>query len=104
MSEWLKEHAWKTTPATLTERYRNTSSRNRFNDFPPQNTSRCEPVNVGVCRVFEATLHSFYTVLSGTSELRTSRCALVRVYIKNGPTQADTMITTAGARDPKPTQ
>ena len=28
MSEWSKEHAWKTNPATLTERYRNTPSRN----------------------------------------------------------------------------
>ena len=34
MSEWLKEHAWKTTPARLTERHQNTSSRNQFNDLP----------------------------------------------------------------------
>jgi len=34
MSEWLKEHAWKTNPASCTEWYRNTSSRNEFNDFP----------------------------------------------------------------------
>jgi len=37
MSEWLKEHAGKTNPATLTERYRNASSHSRFNDFPPPN-------------------------------------------------------------------
>ena len=59
MSEWLKEHAWKTNPATLTERYRITSSRNRFNDFPPQNASRCEPVNVGICRRFRGDLTQF---------------------------------------------
>jgi len=34
MSEWLKEHAWKTNPATLTEEHRNISSRNQFNDVP----------------------------------------------------------------------
>jgi hypothetical protein len=34
MSEWLKEHAWKTNPATLTQRYRDSCSRSRFNDFP----------------------------------------------------------------------
>jgi hypothetical protein len=39
MSEWLKEHAWKAKRATFTERRRNVSSRNRFNDFPPQNAS-----------------------------------------------------------------
>ena len=52
MPEWLKEHAWKTNPATLTERYQNASSRNRFNDFRPKNPSRCEPVNVAVCQRF----------------------------------------------------
>jgi hypothetical protein len=31
----LKEHAGKTTPARLTERYQDTSSRNAFNDLPP---------------------------------------------------------------------
>ena len=35
MSEWLKEHAWKLIPATLTEPPRNTSSRIQFNDLPP---------------------------------------------------------------------
>jgi len=34
MSEWLKEHAWKTIPATLTERHQSTSSRNQFNELP----------------------------------------------------------------------
>ena len=56
MSEWSIEHAWKTNPATLTERYGNISSRNRFNDFPPQNASRCEPVNVGVYGCFRGDL------------------------------------------------
>ena len=59
MSEWFKEHAWKTNPATLTEWYRNTSSRNRFNDFPPQNASRCEPISVGICRRFRGDLTQF---------------------------------------------
>ena len=59
MSEWLKEHAWKTNPARLTERHQNTSSRNRFNDFPPQNASRCEPVNVAVRQRFRDDLTQF---------------------------------------------
>jgi hypothetical protein len=33
MSEWFKEHAWKAKSATLAEQHRNTSTRNRFNDF-----------------------------------------------------------------------
>src|SRR3954452_9106152 len=59
MSEWSIEHAWKTTPATLTEWYPNTPSRNRFNDFPPKNASQCEPVNVGVYRWFRGDLTQF---------------------------------------------
>ena len=43
MSEWLKEHAWKTIPATLTEWDRNTSSGNRYNDFPLQNALDVKP-------------------------------------------------------------
>ena len=43
----------------LIERYRNISSRNRFNDFPPQNASRCEPVNVGICQSFRGHLTQF---------------------------------------------
>jgi len=39
MSEWLKEHAWKATPASGIEQHRNISPHNRFNDFPPQNAS-----------------------------------------------------------------
>ena len=34
MSEWLKDYAWKATSAKLAKRHGNTSSRNRFNDFP----------------------------------------------------------------------
>ena len=45
MSEWSIEHAWKTIPASLTERHQNTSSRNRFSDLPPPNASRCDSVN-----------------------------------------------------------
>jgi hypothetical protein len=62
MSQWLKEHAWKAKRASLTERHQNTSSRNRFNDFPPQNASWCEPVTSVFVVGFEAILHSFYTV------------------------------------------
>jgi hypothetical protein len=43
------------------EWYRNISSRNRFNDFPPQNPSRCEPVNVAVCQSFLGDLTQFLT-------------------------------------------
>jgi hypothetical protein len=35
MSEWLKEHAWKTIPATLIEQHRNTSLRNRCGELAP---------------------------------------------------------------------
>src|SRR3954453_22676887 len=59
MSEWSIEHAWKTTPANCIESHRNTSSRNRVNDFPPHDASRCEPVNVGVYRSFRGDLTQF---------------------------------------------
>src|SRR4051812_4145482 len=59
MSEWSIEHAWKTTPANCIESHRNTSSRNRVNDFPPHHASRCEPVNVGVYRWFRGDLTQF---------------------------------------------
>ena len=57
---------------------RSPSGRNPLNDFPPPNASRCEPVNVGVYGGFEATLHDFYTVLSGTCR-RTAWCLSVRL-------------------------
>ena len=59
MAEWLKALAWKTNPATLTDCYGNSSSRNRFNDFPPQNASRCEPVNTGIYPWFWGDLTQF---------------------------------------------
>ena len=34
MSEWLKEHAWKTILAKRSVQHRNAPTRNRFNDFP----------------------------------------------------------------------
>ena len=40
----------------IIERYRNTSSRSRFNDIPPQNESPWELDGLGM------TLHGFYTV------------------------------------------
>jgi len=39
MSEWLKEHAWKSIPATPAEQHRNTSSRNQFSDLLPADGS-----------------------------------------------------------------
>src|SRR5262245_20093016 len=66
MSEWLKEHAWKTIRATSTERYRNTSSRNRFNDFPPQKVARCDPVNVGVVRQLSGATYTISTQFSAS--------------------------------------
>ena len=57
--EGFKEHAWKAMSATLTERHRNTSWLTRFNEFPPQNASRCEPVNLGVCRPLRGHLTQF---------------------------------------------
>src|SRR3954471_11701130 len=78
MSEWSIEHAWKTTPANCIESHRNTSSRNRVNDFPPHNPSRCEPVNVGVYRWFRGDLTQF--LHSSPIHLhRTSRCSYVRI-------------------------
>ena len=62
MAEWLKALAWKTTPASCTESHRNISSRNRFNDFPPKDASRCEPVNVAVCQGFRGDLTRYCLV------------------------------------------
>ena len=58
MSEWLKEHAWKATSATLTKRQRNISLRKRFNDLRLHDAPRCDAVNTGVRRRVEPTLHS----------------------------------------------
>ena len=88
MSEWLKAHAWKATPATLTERHQNTSSRNRFNDLRPADVPRCDAVNVSIFRRFESpTLHSFYTVLGFTCRVRTNilRCASTRPWLPHAP-------------------
>ena len=70
MSEWSKEHAWKAISATPIKRHRNTSSRNRFSDFPPQNASRCEPVNVAVFQRFRGDLTQF---------LHSFACSVMRV-------------------------
>ena len=79
MSEWLKEHAWKTNPASGIKCYQNISSRNRIKDFPPQNASRCEPVNGGVCRRFQRDLTQFLHN-SHLHLLDVSRCSSVRVF------------------------
>jgi len=59
MSEWLKEHAWKAILARLTERHRNTSLRNRFNDLPPPDAPRCDSVNLCIRRRFRSHLTQF---------------------------------------------
>jgi hypothetical protein len=59
MLERSIRHAWKTNPASRTEQQRNTSSRKRFNDFPPHDASRCEPVNDGICGWFRGDLTQF---------------------------------------------
>src|SRR4029078_2553849 len=78
MSEWFKEHAWKTTPASCIEEYQNISSRNRLNDFPPQNAPRCEPVNVAVCQRFGGDLtqflHSFFLHLNAYAAMFSGAC------------------------------
>src|SRR5438105_3361079 len=56
MAEWSMAHAWKAIVASITKQHRNTPRPNRFNDFLPQNPSRCEPVNVDVCRRFRGHL------------------------------------------------
>ena len=59
MSEWLKEHAWKAKRPTITERYRNTSLHNRFNDLSPPDAPRCDSVNLCIRRRFRAHLTQF---------------------------------------------
>ena len=59
MSEWLKEHAWKAKWPKITERYRNTLLRNRFNDLPPPDAPRRDSVNVCIRRRFRAHLTQF---------------------------------------------
>ena len=71
----MKEHAWKTTPASCIEWSQNISSRNRVNDFPPQDASRCEPVNVGLCECFRGELTQFLH----SSERHFSAYAVMRV-------------------------
>src|SRR2546425_12561366 len=75
MSEWLKEHAWKTIPATLIEQHRNTPSHNQFNDIQLHDACRCEPVNKGVRRRLRSDLTQFlHTVLRFTCPC-TNRCS-----------------------------
>jgi hypothetical protein len=59
MSEWLKEHAWKSKRARNTEQHRNTSLRDRFNKLPPRNAPRCDSVSVGILRRFRPHLTQF---------------------------------------------
>jgi Arc/MetJ-type ribon-helix-helix transcriptional regulator len=59
MSEWLKEHAWKATRASITKQYRDTSIRNQFNGLRLPELRRCEAVNVGVDRWFDPLLTQF---------------------------------------------
>jgi hypothetical protein len=59
MSEWLKEHAWKTIPATLTEPHRRTSTPNQINGLPLPDASRCDAVFARIYREFRARLTQF---------------------------------------------
>src|SRR5437762_8447849 len=59
MSESLKEHAWKTKRASITKRHRNTSSRNRFNNFPLQDALQCDSLSASTPRPFRAHLTQF---------------------------------------------
>jgi len=49
----------KTNPASCIKQYQNSSSRNRFNDFQPQNASRSEPVKVRISQRFRGDLTQF---------------------------------------------
>jgi hypothetical protein len=51
MGPFLKEHAWKTSPAS-TKKHRNTSLRNRFNDLPLCDAPPCDLLNAGIRRRF----------------------------------------------------
>jgi len=44
MSEWLKEHAWKANPESLTERYRDGAVHNRFSNFRWRRVRWCAAV------------------------------------------------------------
>src|SRR5678816_2760578 len=61
MSEWLKEHAWKAIRARRIEQHRDTSTRNRLNDFHQRDALSCDAVNRAVRRWY---WRSPYTVLT----------------------------------------
>jgi hypothetical protein len=50
MSEWLKEHAWKAIPTSLTERHQHTSLRIRFNELRLEDAPGYHAINVSVFR------------------------------------------------------
>ena len=62
MNLWLQAHAGKAISARLTERYRKTSSRNRFNEFRHTVLLDVNPSTSRFLSVGRVTLHSFYTV------------------------------------------
>ena len=59
MAEWLKAHAWKAIPASITKRYRHSSFRRRSNDLASRSAPRCDSVIVGISRRFQAHLTPF---------------------------------------------
>src|SRR5262245_24781994 len=52
MSEWLKEHAWKSTPPARADALQNAPTHLRINDFRNCDTRRRVPVNHCVDRGF----------------------------------------------------
>jgi hypothetical protein len=53
MSEWLKEHAWKSTSAARADTHQLPPTQFRINDFRNLDVRRCVPVHRGVCRGFQ---------------------------------------------------
>jgi len=86
MAEWLKAHAWKAISATLTERHRNTSSRNQFTDLQPRDATPCEPVNIGVRRRFR--LHLTQFLHSSQAHLVACVAMFVDASIRRAPRSA----------------
>ena len=58
-ASWFKEARLEAKRPTITERYRNTSLRNRFNDLLPPDAPRCDSVDLGIPRRFRAHLTQF---------------------------------------------
>src|SRR5436190_16895159 len=60
MSEWLKEHAWKTKRVSDIKPLRGASTHTRSATYPFRTITRCASVNLGVLRGFEADVSQSY--------------------------------------------